>query len=458
MCHGPLFKQILRFGWPIMLSSLFNVLYSMADLLVVGRFGNHRALGAVGASGFIVSLFFCISAGSSVGAMVLVSRSFGANDWKKLRRVIRSAMTFAIGSGLVMGLLGIISARWMLEFLKTPADIMDGAVLYLRIFLSSTVFCGIYSYGAAVLRGVGDAKRPFFYITLSGFINVVLNLIFVVCFDMYESGVALSTAIAKAVSALLVLQALFRNRNACHFSLKYMGVDWKILKEILWIGIPAGLHGALFSLSSMIMQSAINSFGSAAVAGATVAFNIDALLHVVSFAMGQAVVSFVGQNIGGKCYDRMYRSMIYCAAISGGATFVLGGLCSIFAPQLIALYNNTPDVVLYGVARGRIVFAVFFLTAILEVLSGSLRGIGKSVSCTVIALAGACGIRVLWVWCIFPYWRSMEGLAASYAVSWIVSVSFSILFLWWYCRKMFPPFDWQGFRNSIKSSKSGQAR
>jgi len=423
MCNGPLWNKILLFALPLMLSSLLQLLFNAADIVVVGRFAGKEALAAVGSNTSLINLMINLFVGISVGTNVVVARSLGANQLDRVRKSVHTAVTVALISGVGLMIFGVIMVRQLLILVASPADVIDLATIYLRIY-----FCGmpanvLYNFGAAILRAQGDTKRPLYYLTGAGVINVVLNLIFVVVFHMDVAGVALATIASQYISAYLVLRCLVKEEGPLHLDLKCLSIDWAVARKIFQVGLPAGFQGVLFSLSNVVIQSAINSFDSAAlVAGCAAAANIESFVYAGMNAFHQTALTFTGQNYGaGKC-DRVDRVALWCIAFGVAVGAVMGNLCYLFGQPLAALYApGEPEVIACTLIRMEYICRPYFIWAVVDVMVGVLRGLGYSVVPMISSLLGVCGLRILWVMAIFPIYNTPESLYISYPVTWIIT-------------------------------------
>ena len=435
MCSGPLFSKIIIFALPLIATAALQQLFSAADLIVVGRHASYQDMAAVGTCvpvcGLIVNVFF----GISVGAGVLTANGIGAKDKILTSRSIHTAMLFAGVGGTVLMVLGLASVYWLLKLMDTPEDVMGKALWYMCIYCIGLPMLSLYAYGAALMRAMGDTKRPLYYLIFSGIVNVILNYILVVFFSLGVIGVALATMASFAISALLVIKAMMNMSGALKLKKNLLKMDWKILKEMLWIGLPAGLQGFCFAISNFIIQGAINSFGSAAMAGNAAAINIETIIYSVSFSFNQTATSFAGQNMGAKKYNRVAKSAWYCFLTAGAIVAVVGVLCVVFGRPLLAVYNPDPEVVEWGMQRATVVFLSFFLCAVMDSITGSLRGMGKSIGPMVVSLFGVCSVRMFWVWSIFPKNKSLSMLMVSYPVSYVITIALTGAMLYYALKK-----------------------
>lgn len=436
MTEGPLLGKIIRFAMPLMLANAMNLMFNAADLIVVGRFADSSAMAAVGAAPGFNNLMLNLFWGVASAVNVLVSRYTGAKDRKNVFSSVHTSIAVAIIGGILMCILGLVVTRPMMRWMAVPAEIFDKACLYTWICCLGIPFMVLYSFGSAVLRAIGDTKRPLTFMMIAGVVNVLLNLLFVIVFKMDVAGVAIATKLANMLSAVLVLRALTISREQYQLVWKQLHIKKDIVKELFRIGIPAGVQGMMYSVSNMIIQSTINSFGKQAIAGSTAALSIEGIVHVAFSSFGLAVVSFVGQNNGANKPKRVIRSILLCMACTCITAFVLGGLALLFKRQLLGIYNPDSTVIDWGCIRMNYQLPFYFLVASIEVLTGSLRGLGYSLGPTIISMFGACAFRVLWIFLIFPLDPRMENVMISYPVSWILVALGTGIMLFVICRRM----------------------
>ena len=437
MCRGPLFGQIVLFSVPLMLSGLLQLFFNAADLIVVGRFASHEALAAVGATSSLTALIVNVFMGLSVGTNVLVANFFGAKDHKNVSRTVHTAILMAIFGGIVLAVIGIGLATPLLRLMATPENVIAKSSLYMWIYFAGMPFIMLYNFGSAVLRAVGDTRRPLYYLLFAGIVNVVLNLFFVLVCGMDVAGVAIATVVSQGIAAALVIRCLRNARDACRLRMRNLRIDPVILKRMLWIGLPAGIQGMFFSLSNITIQSSVNSFGSLAIAGNTAVASLEGFIYIGSNAFHQTVVSFAGQNLGGGQYNRIRRSIIYCALCSSAVCIVMGYGFFLNGHALLSIYNSTPEVINWGMLRMNILFSTYFLCGIMDVMSGALRGLGRSVMPAVITLIGVCVLRIVWVYTVFPVHPTMGNLMLSYPITWAITAAANGYYLYIVCRKLF---------------------
>lgn len=429
MLHGPLAGKILLFALPLMLSSLLQLLFNAADVVVVGRFAGKEALAAVGSNGSLINLFINLFIGLSVGTNVVIARDLGAGKPENVRRSVHTSITLALIGGLVLMIAGVTLSRQMLELMSSPPDVIDLAALYLRIYFLGMPGNLLYNFGAAILRAQGDTRRPLYYLTAAGVINVVLNLIFVVPLKMSVAGVALATIISQYVSAFLVVLTLIREEGVMHLDLKALSMDWRTVKRILRVGLPAGLQSTLFSISNVVIQSSINSFGSSVVAGSSAASNIEGFIYPCTNAFHQAALTFISQNFGAGEVKRVNRISVLCLAYGACFSLVLGNLIHFFGAPLTALYApGEPEVIAQAVIRLGYVAAFHFLCAFMDIMVGILRGLGHSVVPMIVSLVGSCAFRLVWIATVFQTYTTPACLYVSYPISWAITALAHITF------------------------------
>ena len=439
MCRGPLFGKIVLFSVPLMLSGILQLLFNAADLVVIGRFAPHEAIAAVGATSSLTGLIINVFIGLSIGTNVLVANYYGAKERRNVSRTVHTAILTAIIGGIFLTGAGVVLARPLLTLMGTPDNVLDKACLSMWVYFSGMPFIMLYNFGSAIMRAVGDTRRPLYFLLFAGIVNVALNLFFVLVFHMDVAGVALATVIAQGIAAWLVLRCLGQARDACRLRRRNLRIDPVILKRMLWIGLPAGIQGMFFSISNITIQSSVNSFGSLAMAGNTATSSLEGFVYIGSNAFHQTVVSFVGQNLGGGRYDRIRRSILYCMACSSVVCLVMGFGFLLDGRRLLAVYNSNPEVIAWGMLRMKVLFTTYFLCGMMDVVSGALRGLGHSVMPAVITLIGVCVLRVVWVCTVFPLHPTMGNLMLSYPITWAVTAAANGLYLYWVCRRLSRP-------------------
>ena len=421
LTSGPMLQKIILFSLPLAASSILQLLFNAADVVVVGRFAGSTALAAVGSNGALINLLVNLFVGMSLGANVVAARCFGAKDDVGVRNTVQTSVTLGLVSGVLLAFVGFFAARGLLELMSCPEDVIDLSTLYLRIYFIGMPMNMLYNFSSALLRSVGDTKRPLYCLAAAGIINVVLNLVFVIGFHLSVAGVALATIISQTVSACLVTWILTREKGALHLDLRHLGFHKGALLQILRIGLPAGLQSTVFSLSNVVIQSAINSFGSIIVAGNSAASNIEGFVYTAMNSFAQAAVTFTSQNVGARRYDnldRVMRNCLLCAIVTG---LVLGGGAALAGAPLLHFYSTDEAVVAAGLARLHVISATYLLCGTMDVLASCLRGRGYSVLPMVVSLVGSCLLRLVWIATIFQMFRSTTTLYISYPLSWILT-------------------------------------
>ncbi len=430
MLNGPLAGKLLLFALPLMASSLLQLLFNAADVVVVGRYAGKEALAAVGSTSSLINLLVNLFVGLSVGANVTAARYLGANDREGVSATVQTSITIALASGLVLTLIGSLLSRQMLVLMSSPADVIDLAALYLKIYFLGMPANMLYNFGAALLRAQGDTRRPLYFLSIAGAVNVALNLVFVICFHLSVAGVALATIISQYISAALVLICLVRDQGALHLELGKLRIDSRVLRRILQVGLPAGFQGTIFSISNVVIQSAVNGFGSTAiVAGSSASSNIEGFVYTSMNAFYQTALTFTSQNYGACQCRRVDRIFAMCAAYAAGFGLVLGNLAYFFGHPLASIYApGDEEVIAQAVVRLGVICTTYFLCGLMDVPVGVLRGIGYSVVPMVVSLVGACGLRLLWVAFVFPNFRTPAVLYLSYPASWVITAACHLVF------------------------------
>lgn len=421
MCSGPIFPKIIRFALPLMFSGILQLLFNAADIIVVGQFSGSEALAAVGSTSSLISLLVNLFIGVSVGANVMAARYYGAKNDRDLHETVHTAICMALICGFAMVFIGILAARPLLHWMGTPDDVIEHSVLYMRIYFAGMPFFTVYNFGAAILRAAGDTRRPMYYLTMAGIINVIFNLLFVIVFHMGVAGVAIATVISQGISAVLVIRCLLRSEGPYRLEKDALHITGSKLRAMLQIGLPAGIQGTLINLSNVLIQSSINSFDSLAMAGGTAAGNLENFLYVSVNAISQTVLSFTSQNMGAGNYKRVDRVVVQCILTVCGVSIVLGSAGYLFGGQILRLYSPDSQVVSFGMERLSITMLPYALCGIMDTMPGCLRGIGCSVTPMVISLTGICLFRILWIITVFRVSHTLTTLYLSYPVSWLLT-------------------------------------
>lgn len=419
MCSGPLFRKILIFALPIIAMNILQLLFNAADMITVGRFSSREALAAVGATGALINLLVSTFMGLSVGTVVVVAQDYGASNVSELNKSIHTSIAISIVCGLVVMVLGLVFCKPLLILTGTPEDILDLALLYMKIYFLGVPASMVYNFGAAILRAVGDSQRPMYYLIISGIVNVILNLFFVIVLHMSVDGVAWATIISQFLSMALIIICLAQsNIMGIRFVPRQMRIDRDKLKEIVRIGLPAGLQSALFSVSNVMIQSAVNSFGSIMIAGSSAASNIEGFVGTTMNAYYNVAITFTGQNVGAKKYDRIDKIAKVCTVLVFATWIIMCSLILLFGKSLLALYRPEPEVIELGMVKLKVLLVAYFTCGVMSVFPGLTRGMGYSVSPMICTLIGACLMRIVWLKTVFAWYPTMFVLFACYPVTW----------------------------------------
>ncbi len=418
MCSGTLLPKIIRFTLPLVLTGVLQLLYNAADVVVVGQFAGEEALAAVGSTGALINLIVNIFMGLGVGASVVIARAYGARDFEAVHRGVHTAILVAAIGGVLVGIVGIFTSRPLLELMDSPENVIDGATLYMQIYFIGMPANMLYTFGASILRAVGDTKRPLYYLSVAGIINVVLNLFLVIVCNLAVAGVAIATVISQIVSMVLVMVCLMRSEGAIHLDLRKVRFHGKCLLEILRVGLPAGLQGSLFSISNVLIQSAVNSFGSTVMAGNAAASNLEGFIYTSMNAVYQADMTFASANYGAGAYKRVRKTLWLCQATVVVVGLGLGMIFLAFGSPLLSIYNTNPDVIHYGLIRMAIICPTYFLCGMMDTTVGQLRGVGYSILPMIVSLTGACLLRIVWIYTFFAADPTLNTLYISYPISW----------------------------------------
>ena len=421
MTTGPLIPKILAFSIPLMLSGILQLLFNAADIIVVGQFASPQAMAAVGSTGSLNNRIVNIFLGLSIGSSVLMARFYGAKNRENIHDLIHTSILLSLTSGCVLIVLGQLLAKPLLTIMGTPDDVINQSILYMRIVFLGMPAMLTYDFGSGILRAVGDTKRPLAYLFIAGIINVCLNLISVIIFGMGVAGVAIATITSQYISALLVLRCMIRTNSVYKLNLKELRIRKSMLLRIIRIGVPAGIQGALFNVSNVLIQSSINSFGSLVMAGNTAAANIEGFVYTSMNAVYQASTNFTSQNVGAHKTKNITPVLLSCMLIVTSVGLILSTIVEVFAYQLLGIYSADADVISYGIERLHVVCLTYFLCGLMDTACGSIRGLGYSIAPTLVSLAGACGLRILWIYTVFQVHRTQFVLYLSYPVSWVVT-------------------------------------
>ena len=424
MLDGPILSGIIGYTIPIILTSVLQLMFNAADLVVVGRYCGSVSVGAVGATGAVTNLVVNLFIGLSGGVGVAVAHGLGGHDDQEVHRTVHTALPVAVMIGAFLSLVGLFYTEPMLRWMGTPENVLALSSLYMKIFFSGMIFNMVYNFCAAILRAAGDTRTPLVFLTISGVINVLFNILFVTAFDMNVAGVALATVISQGISAVMVVIALMRRQDACRLSLRQLRIYKKQLMKVIRIGLPAGLQSSMFSVSNVLIQSSINGFGDVFVAGNAAAGNIEGFAYVSMNAFHQTAVNYIGQNVGAKQYGRVKRILRNCLGSVLVTSLLVCGLALLFRRELLGIYiTDSAQAIEYGAVRMIYILGPYFLLGLMDVSTGALRGLGVSFVPMLISVLGVCGLRVLWIFTIFrlPGLTTGPVLYQSYAVSWLLT-------------------------------------
>ncbi|MBR3874344.1 MAG: MATE family efflux transporter [Clostridia bacterium] len=421
MTTGPLLGKILRFALPLIFTGVLQLFYNAADVVVVGRFASSTALAAVSSTGSLINLIVNVFMGLSLGASVSVAKAYGAGDHKEVSDTVHTTIAMAIVCGVVVSIIGMCFGKPLLRLMDTPEEVLELSGLYVTIYFAGSLFNMVYNFGAAILRAVGDTRRPMYYLILSGLVNVVLNFVFVVFFHMSVAGVALATVISQIVSAVLVVICLMRTHSSIRLEPRKLRIVKDKALTLIKVGLPAGFQGAVFSISNVLIQSSINSFGADAMAGNGAAANIEGFVYVAMTAFYTAALTFTSQNLGARKTERLGRIMLVCQCCVFVTGLTLGSIVKLFSPQLLSIYSPDWNVIQMGMKRNDIITITYFLAGMMDVFVGGLRGMGNSFVPMIISLLGACVFRVVWIFTVFAAYRSLTVLYISYPISWLLT-------------------------------------
>ena len=435
MCNGSFMDKLISFSLPLMISSILQLMFNAVDIIVVGRFDSSQALAAVGSTTALISIFTNLFIGISLGANVLAARYFAAGRDREMSESVHTSIALALVSGIIMIFVGIGMSRFALELMDTPADVIDLSVTYMRIYFGGMPFFMLYNYGAAILRAVGDTKRPLMFLAAAGMANVALDLLLVIVIPLGVAGVAIGTVSSQFISCILVLRCLYKSEGSYQLRFSKLTLKWVYMKRIFQVGIPAGIQSTVINFSNALLQSSVNSFGSTAMAGYTAANNILGFLYVSVNAVTQACMSFTSQNYSVGKQKRMDRVLLDCVILSAGAAAVLGVGAYVFGTQLLGIYTSDKEVIRCGLEILSITTVPYFLCGIMDLIPGALRGMGHSAVPMVLSVIGTVGTRVLWIYVFFPHHRSLYFLFISYPGSWIATIIMQAVCFWFVRKK-----------------------
>ena len=436
MLEGPLFPSVVRYTVPIILTSLLQLLFNAADLVVVGRFCGSVSVAAVGSTGSLTNLMVNFFIGLSVGAGVCVAHGLGSREDTVVRNTVHTALLTALLSGLFLTVAGVSLSKAFLRIMGTPDNVLPLSAVYMRIYFGGITFSMVYNFCAAILRAAGDTQSPLLYLAIAGVVNVILNVFFVTVLHMNVAGVALATTISQGISAVLVTRTLMKRTDACRLELNQLRFHPVQLSKMLRIGVPAGIQSSLFSISNVLIQSSVNSFGDVFMSGSAASANIEGFVYASLNAFHQTAVNFIGQNAGAGKYRRVYRTLWICLGCVSVVGLVFGFTAWRFGRQLLGIYiTDSQQAIEYGMVRQAFICLPYFLCGLMDVSTGALRGLGASVVPMVISILGVCAFRVFWIYTVFQVYHTPQCLFFSYAVSWIITFLCQMAAFFLVCRK-----------------------
>lgn len=433
MINGSIFPKILMFSFPLMLSSMLQLLFNAADVIVVGRFVGETSLAAVGSTTSLTNLLVNLFIGFSVGTNVLTAQAIGAKDDAGASDTVHTSVVFSVICGICLAAVGFVLSKPLLELMDTPPEVLDKAALYMKIYFLGMPVSMLYNFCYAVMRALGDTRRPMYYLVFAGIVNVILNIVFVTQFNMDVAGVALATIISQTISALLIVKALCGLDNSCRVELKKLKIKGSVMSRMIRIGLPAGIQSTMFSISNVLIQSSVNYFGKTVMAGNAAAANIEGFAYVSMNTFQQTALSFISQNYGAKRLDRVKKVFIQCVATVTVVGITTSSLAIIFGEKLLPLYSSGSGVIEYGMIRLTMICGTYFLCGVMDTIVGVVRGLGSSVVPMIISLFWACIFRVAWVLTVFEHNKNLETLYISYPISWLCTIiCVGIYFIWLY--------------------------
>lgn len=437
MCSGSIMDKLISFALPLMISGILQLMFNAVDIVIVGRFSGSQALAAVGSTTALLNMFTNLFIGISLGTNVLAARFFSSGKDREMSETVHTSITFALISGIVMVFVGLFFSKLALELMDTPADVIDLSALYMRIYFMGMPFFMLYNYGAAVLRAVGDTKRPLLYLVISGVINAGLNMILVIVFKLSVAGVAIATVISQMISCVLVLRCLYKTEGSYQLRFSRLMLKGYYLKQIFQVGIPAGVQSTVITFSNVLLQSSVNSFGSIAMAGYTAANNIFGFLYVAVNSVTQTCMSFTSQNYGVGKWKRMDKILLECMALSMCVSLFLGCGSYVFGPEILRIYTKDPQVIQCGVEILSYTTVTYFLCGLMDLFPGPMRGMGHSAVPMLLSIIGTVGTRIVWIFGIFPNHRSLAVLFISYPASWIITIILQVICFYFVRKKVY---------------------
>ena len=438
MTEGPILGKLLQFSIPLIFSSVLQLLFNAADVVVVGRFAGDNSLAAVGSTGSLINLLINLFQGLSIGSNVLAANYFGAGKNKELKETVRTSILISFYSGIILTVIGVVFSKYILILMQAPEEVLNLATIYLKIYFAGITSTLVYNFGSSLLRAKGDTKRPLYILLLAGVINVILNLIFVICFNMDVAGVAIATVISQTISAILVIIILLREKDDFKLEFKGLKINMTVFAKIVKIGLPAGFQGVMFSFSNIIIQSSVNSFGAILIAGNSAACNLEGFIYISMNGFSQGALTFCSQNLGARKIDRI-RKVVWRSQFS---IIVIGAALSaiflVFGRQLLSIYTKNPAVIDAGMTRCWIIFTTYYLCGMMDGMANAIRGIGHSLMPVISCLVGACIFRIIWLFTIFqiPAFHQPATIFISYPISWLLTFIANLIFYNIYIRKV----------------------
>ena len=436
MCNGSLMDKLISFSLPLMLSGILQLMFNAVDIVVVGKFAGSQALAAVGSTTALINVFTNLFIGVSLGANVLAARFFASDREKEMSETVHTAIALAIISGIIMTFIGLIFSRVALELMGTPDDVINQAALYMQIYFIGMPFFMLYNYGAAILRAVGDTKRPLAFLIVAGVTNALLNLFLVIVCHLGVAGVAIGTIASQLISSILVLRCLCKTEGSYRLYFSKLKLRSWYVKRIFQVGLPAGIQSTVINFSNVLLQSSVNSFGSVAMAGNTAANNIFGFLYVTVNSFSQTCMSFTSQNYGVGKWKRMDKVLIECIMLSVGVTVILGSCAYVFGPEILRIYTSDAQVIQCGVQILLYTTLTYFLCGLMDLFPGALRGMGYSAVPMVLSVIGTVGIRIVWIFGVFPRHRSLDVLFISYPASWLITIILQVICFYFVRKKV----------------------
>ena len=427
MCNGPIMSKLISFSVPLILSGMLQLMFNAVDIIVVGQFSGSTSLAAVGSTTALINVFVNLFMGISLGANVISARCYAMGRREEMSKTVHTAITIALVSGIIMAVIGVIFAKGALLLMGTPENVIDLSTLYMRIYFLGMPFFMLYNYGAAILRAVGDTKRPLIFLVISGCINAGINMLLVIVFDMGVAGVAIGTVISQFVSCALVINCLYRTKSSYQLRFSKLKIEKDYMVQIFQVGVPAGIQSTVINFSNALLQSSVNSFGSVAMAGYTAANNVLGFLYVSVNSITQACMSFTSQNFAVGKHKRMDRVLIDCMVLSISVALILGGGAYLFGTYILNIYTSDADVIKCGLEILSITTVPYFFCGIMDLFPGALRGMGYSTVPMILSIIGTVGVRILWIFVFFPMHRSLYFLFISYPGSWIATIVMQVI-------------------------------